>query len=54
MARIASSDTLAIQYLRKAIGEGFHDRNRLLHEKQFADLRTQPIFLQMVDDLKKE
>ncbi len=50
----AGSYPLALQYLRKAIGEGFHDRNRLLHEKDFADLRTQPVFLQMVDDLKKD
>lgn len=50
----AGSYQLALQYLRKAIGEGFHDRNRLLHEKDFADLRTQPVFLQMVDDLKKD
>lgn len=49
----AGSYPLALQYLRKAISEGFHDRNRLLHEKDFADLRTQPVFLQMVDDLKK-
>ncbi|MGI4855017.1 MAG: tetratricopeptide repeat protein [Janthinobacterium lividum] len=50
----ARSFPLALQYLRKAIGEGFHDRNRLLHEKDFGDLRTQPVFLQMVDDLKKD
>lgn len=51
---MAGSNTLAIEYLRKAIGEGFRDRNRLLHEKEFADLRTQPVFLQIVDDLKKD
>ncbi len=50
----AGSYPMALQYLRKAISEGFHDRNRLLHEKDFADLRTQPVFLQMVDDLKKD
>ncbi len=48
----AGSNDLALQYLRKAIGEGFHDRNRLLHEKQFADLRTSESFLKMVDDLR--
>lgn len=50
----AGSYPMALTYLRKAIGEGFHDRNRLLHEKDFADLRLQPVFLQMVDDLKKD
>ena len=49
----AGSRQLALDYLRKAIGEGFHDRNRLLHDKEFADLRTTEVFLQMVDDLKK-
>jgi tetratricopeptide (TPR) repeat protein len=43
---------LALQYLRQAITEGFHDRNRLLHDKEFADLRTTEGFLKMVDDLK--
>ena len=50
----AGSNKMALEYLRKAIGEGFRDRNRLLHDKEFADLRTQPVFLQMVDDLKKD
>ena len=49
----AGSRQLALDYLRKAIGEGFKDRNRLLHDKEFADLRTTEVFLQMVDDLKK-
>ncbi len=49
----AGSHQLALQYLRQAIGEGFKDRNRLLHDKEFTDLRTQPAFLAMVDDLKK-
>lgn len=49
----AGSRVLALDYLRQAIGEGFRDRNRLLHDKQFADLRTTEGFLQLVDDLKK-
>ena len=49
----AGSNKLALDYLRMAIGEGFRDRNRLLHDKEFADLRTTEVFLQMVDDLKK-
>jgi len=48
----AGSKQLAMQYLRQAINEGFHDRARLLHEKDFADLRTSELFLKMVDDLK--
>ena len=43
---------LAMDYLRRSIVEGFHDRNRLLHEASFADLRTSDPFLRMVDDLK--
>jgi tetratricopeptide (TPR) repeat protein len=50
----AGSQKLALDYLRKAIGEGFRDRNRLLHDKEFADLRTTDVFLKMVDDLKKD
>lgn len=43
---------LALDYLRRSIVEGFHDRNRLLREASFADLRTSEPFLKMVDDLK--
>lgn len=43
---------LALDYLRRSIVDGFHDRNRLLHEASFADLRTSEPFLKMVDDLK--
>jgi tetratricopeptide (TPR) repeat protein len=48
----AGSKDLAIQYLRQAVAEGFHDRNRLLHDKEFADLRTTEVFLKIVDELK--
>lgn len=44
---------LALEYLRRSILEGFHDRQRLLHEREFADLRTTPVFLKMVEDLAK-
>lgn len=44
---------LAMDYLRRSIVEGFHDRNRLLHEASFAELRTSEPFLRMVDDLKR-
>ena len=49
----AGKQQLALEYLRRSILEGFHDRDRLLREKEFADLRTTPVFLQMVDDLTK-
>jgi tetratricopeptide (TPR) repeat protein len=49
----AGNGKLAMDYLRRAITEGFTDRNRLLHDKEFADLRTSDAFLQMVDDLKR-
>jgi|GEM_PF-4684361 len=48
----AGSQKLALDYLRRAILEGFHDRNRLLHDKEFADLRTNNVFLAMVEDLQ--
>jgi tetratricopeptide (TPR) repeat protein len=48
----AGSKQLAIRYLQQAITEGFHDRSRLLHDKEFADLRTSETFLKIVDDLK--
>lgn len=44
----------SIEYLRLAITEGFHDKTRLLHEKDFGELRTAPEFLALADDMKKE
>lgn len=49
----AGKQQLALEYLRRSILEGFHDRGRLLHEKEFADLRTTPVFLQMVEEMAK-
>ena len=49
----AGQNALALEYLRKSILEGFHDRDRMLHEKQLADLRTTEPFLRMADDLRK-
>ncbi len=48
----SGNSALALDYLRKCILEGFHDKNRMLHEKEFADLQTTPVFLKMVEDLK--
>ncbi|MEK6397422.1 MAG: hypothetical protein V4734_04990, partial [Terriglobus sp.] len=50
----AGSHKLAMDYLRKAILEGFRDRNRLMHDKQFADLRTSNAFLTMVEDMQHD
>lgn len=50
----AGSHKLAMDYLRKAILEGFKDRNRLMHDKQFADLRTSNAFLTMVEDMQHD
>lgn len=49
----SGSMQLALDYLRRSIVEGFHDRNRLLHETSFAELRTSEPFLKMVDDLSR-
>lgn len=49
----AGSQKLALDYLRKAILEGFRDRNRLMHDKEFADMRTSDAFLAMVEDMQK-
>jgi tetratricopeptide (TPR) repeat protein len=49
----AGSQKMAMDYLRKAILEGFRDRNRLMHDKEFADMRTSDAFLAMVEDMQK-
>ncbi|SDF73167.1 tetratricopeptide repeat protein [Terriglobus roseus] len=49
----AGSQKMALDYLRKAILEGFRDRNRLMHDKEFADMRTSDAFLAMVEDMQK-
>lgn len=49
----AGSGKLAIDYLRKAVLEGFHDRNRLMRDKEFADLRTNDAFLRIVEDMQQ-
>jgi tetratricopeptide (TPR) repeat protein len=46
----AGRKTEALFYLRKAIGEGFNDRKKLLEEKEFAILRDVPEFQQMLAD----
>ncbi len=48
----AGSDTLAMEYLRQAVNEGFKDRKRLLSDQQFAALWNTPAFMKLVEDLK--
>lgn len=50
----AGNTSLALEYLRRSILEGFHDRDRMLRERQFAELRTTPVFLSMVEDLQRQ
>lgn len=38
----------AINYLRKAINEGFHDRKRLMEDKELAPIRETPEFHQLL------
>lgn len=49
----AGSSKMAIDYLRKAVLEGFHDRNRLMRDKEFAELRTSDAFLRIVEDMQQ-
>lgn len=49
---LAGSDQIAIEYLRRAISEGFKDRRLLLTDQEFAGLWNEPAFRSLVDDLK--
>jgi tetratricopeptide (TPR) repeat protein len=42
----------AMLYLQKAVSEGFHDRSRLLSEKAFTGLRTDPGFSRLLRDMQ--
>lgn len=42
----------AIEYLRKAFDEGFHDRNRLMQDAVFAQLRKTADFAHLMADQK--
>ena len=44
-------DAAALDSLQKAIGEGFRDRKRLLKDEAFAELRTQPGFMKLVNEI---
>jgi tetratricopeptide (TPR) repeat protein len=38
----------ALAYLRKAFGEGFNDKKKLMTDREFATLRETPEFMQLV------
>ena len=44
----AGMNDLALNYLRKALGEGFNDRRRLMNDREFASVRETPEFLQLL------
>lgn len=48
----AGSEQMALEYLRKAIDEGFKDKRRLLTDQEFATLWNKPAFMKLVEDLK--
>jgi tetratricopeptide (TPR) repeat protein len=43
----------AIEYLRKAIAQGFSDRRRIMKDRSFAQLRNTPAFEQLLEQKKK-
>jgi tetratricopeptide (TPR) repeat protein len=40
----------ALAYLRRAIGEGFNDRKKLMNDPELASLRENPEFLQLISE----
>jgi tetratricopeptide (TPR) repeat protein len=44
----AGMNDRALAYLRKALGEGFSDRKRLMSDRELASLRETPEFLQLL------
>jgi tetratricopeptide (TPR) repeat protein len=44
----AGMNELALNYLRKALGEGFNDRRKLMNDREFASVRETPEFLQLL------
>lgn len=43
----------AVEYLRKAIDEGFDDRKRLKDDSNFSSLRNTPAFAQLMTEMKR-
>jgi tetratricopeptide (TPR) repeat protein len=48
----AGDNNRALEYLRKALNDGFEDRNRLMQDSDFAKLRTTPEFAQLMAEEK--
>jgi tetratricopeptide (TPR) repeat protein len=42
----------ALEFLRQALNNGFHDRNRLMQDTDFAELRKTPEFAQLMAEEK--
>ena len=49
---LAGNQPLAVEYLHKAITEGFRDTKRLLGEEAFTDLRKTPEFAVLMEDIR--
>jgi tetratricopeptide (TPR) repeat protein len=45
---MAGLNDRALSYLRKALGEGFNDRKKLMNDPELASLRETPEFLQLL------
>jgi tetratricopeptide (TPR) repeat protein len=48
----AGDQARAIAFLRKALDDGFHDRNQLMQDTDFAKLRATPEFAQLMAEEK--
>jgi tetratricopeptide (TPR) repeat protein len=48
----AGKTDLALDYLRRALNNGFHDRNRIMQDSEFAKLRKTPEFAQLMVEEK--
>ncbi|MFP5226341.1 MAG: tetratricopeptide repeat protein [Acidobacteriota bacterium] len=48
----AGNQARAIEFLRKALNDGFRDRNRLMQDTDFAKLRATPEFAQLMAEEK--
>ncbi len=44
----AGDNERALAYLRKAFGEGFNDKKKLMTDREFASVRETPEFLQLI------
>jgi tetratricopeptide (TPR) repeat protein len=48
----AGKQSLALEYLRKALNDGFHDKNLLMQDSDLAQLRKTPEFAQLMAEEK--